>query len=174
MVLPVAVSVSVPLVDILIGAPLVPVMLMVELVSVRVRVPEVEASDVKLCVLLPVTNVPAVTVTVPNVTPPVNDVVSPAFPYASEAQAAVEAIVQVPVPLLASNVTLSAEVGGPAPLPPPELVDQFVVVALSQVGLFPTEKYAAILRHRLILRRCLSRSIGLQLIVVSLPCRVLS
>ena len=130
MILPVAANVSVPAVVTFHGVPLVPVILSVEFVSVSVRTPEVDVSDVKLWVLEPVTNVPAVTVTAPNVTPPLNDVVMLAAPKANEAHAAVEAIVTVPVPLLESNVTLSAEVGGPAPGDPPDEVAQFVVSVL--------------------------------------------
>jgi len=132
-VLPVAENVSVPPVVTFMTVPLVPVMLIVLLSSVSVRVPEVEVKLVKLCVFDPVTNDPAVTVIVPNVTPPVNRVVTPAPPKARDAQAAVAAMVTVPVPLLASKVVLSADVGGPAPGVPPDEVAQLVVRTLFHV-----------------------------------------
>jgi hypothetical protein len=49
------------------------------------------------------------------------------------------------VPLLASNVALSAVVGADAPPAPPDVADQFVVELLFQVPDPPTQKRAAIL-----------------------------
>jgi hypothetical protein len=65
------------------------------------------------------------------------------------AQADPAAVVQVPVPELASKFTMSVDKGGPAPPMPPESKDQFVVFELSQVPVPPTQKYVAMLRpHR--------------------------
>jgi hypothetical protein len=61
--------------------------------------------------------------------------------------AAVAATVTVAaVPLLASNVTVSAVVGADAPAAPPDVADQFAVELLSHVPEPPTQNLAAIMR----------------------------
>jgi hypothetical protein len=50
------------------------------------------------------------------------------------------------VPLLASNVTVSAVVGADAPEAPPEVAAQLVVELLSHVPEPPTQNLAAIMR----------------------------
>jgi len=52
--------------------------------------------------------------------------------------------VTVPVPELALNIAVSPTVGGEAPGAPPEVVDQLVVVTLSQSPVPPTQYLFAI------------------------------
>lgn len=55
-----------------------------------------------------------------------------------------EAIVTVPTPELVSKNTASADVGADAPLTPPDVVDQLVVVVVSHVPVPPTQNLLAI------------------------------
>jgi hypothetical protein len=59
-------------------------------------------------------------------------------------QADPAAVVQVPVPELASKITASEEVGAEAPAAPPVVADQFAVELASQVPEPPTQKRFAI------------------------------
>lgn len=62
----------------------------------------------------------------------------------NEEQFIVAVPVTVPQPEFASNVTVSAEVGTLCPPAPPEVADQFVVVAASQFHVPQTQKRDAI------------------------------
>jgi hypothetical protein len=73
-----------------------------------------------------------------------NDKLAPSFnstdpPKLIENAAAVAAVVQIPEPELASKITASVANGGPKPLAPPEVFDQLVVLALSQVPVPPIQ-----------------------------------
>jgi len=70
--------------------------------------------------------------------------VIPIAPQVKEVILKSVATVIVPVPLLASIVTVSLAPGTDAPPEPPEDVLQFVVVELSHVPPFPTQKRDAI------------------------------
>jgi hypothetical protein len=61
-----------------------------------------------------------------------------------DAHTAVEVGDIVPVPELASKITASAAVGAEAPPAPPDVVDQFVVVVVSQVPAPPRQYLFAI------------------------------
>ena len=56
------------------------------------------------------------------------------------------AVVTTPVPELESKIASSAVVGAEAPLAPPDVADQFVVLLASQVPVPPTQYLAAILQ----------------------------
>jgi hypothetical protein len=102
-----------------------------------------------LSVIVPVVsvNVPAA---VQSVAVPDNDKLMSALSTVVLRETAVDATVTVAaVPEFASNVTVSAFVGADAPLPPPEVADQFVVEVLFQVPEPPTQKRAAIYPSRM-------------------------
>jgi hypothetical protein len=98
-----------------------------------------------LKVFEPKIKVPAVRVNVPDMVKLLPKVsVKVALFKVTVVAVAPAAVVQVPVPEFASNIAVSAATGADAPAAPPDVVDQFAVLAASQVPVPPTQYRVAI------------------------------
>src|ERR1700730_11707407 len=121
-------EVSAPVVATFHGVPVVAVMLLVLPVSVSVRVPDTDTKLPNVCANAPVTSVPAVTVTAPPTVIGADAlIVRPALAWVMERADAATSTVMVPVPLLLSVLTSSADVGVHRQVTPPLELDQCVM-----------------------------------------------
>jgi hypothetical protein len=103
------------------------VLVELNLLVVNILLPRLNAPDVKV-------NAPVMVKFAPSVSASVEE------SRDAIEQAAVAAVVQVPVPDALSNTTVSVDIGTAMPGNPPVVKDQFVVLVLFQVPVPPTQK----------------------------------